>query len=172
MEEMVDVVSTDDVKLGIATRREVHKSGAWHRGVHVLVFNSRGELLVQRRSTEKDKSPGALDLSVSEHSKAGETYDEAAARGLREELGIAGIPFAKVLKFRLVYGPADNMISVLYRSTYDGKLVPDASEVDEVVAYEPEALQNLVREDGPKLTLWAREILRWYLHLPSGVEEA
>lgn len=171
MEELVDVVDRDDVKIGTATRSEVHASGAWHRGVHVLVFNPRGELLLQRRSSKKDKSPRTLDLSVSEHAKSGESFEEAAIRGLREELGIKTIPFARVLKFRMAYGPGDNMISVLYESNFGGKVRLDSSEVEGVVPMDAERTRMLVEEDGERLAPWARELLRWYLRLPSGVEE-
>ena len=171
MEETVDVVDRDDVKIGTATRRQVHASGAWHRGIHVLVFNPRGELLLQRRSARKDKSPGVLDLSVSEHAKAGESFEEAAVRGMREELGIEGIPLARVLKFRMVYGPGDNMISVLFRSGFGGEPRLDESEVASVVAVGGAGLRSLAEGRGEELAPWARELLRWYLRLPSAVEE-
>jgi len=171
MEETVDVVDRDDAKIGTATRREVHKSGAWHRGIHVLVFNPRGKLLLQRRSAKKDKSPRALDLSVSEHAKEGESFEEAAARGLREELGIEAAPLSRVLKFRMAYGPGDNMVSVLYRSEFGGTPRPDAYEVEGLVAVGAARLRSLVEGRGEELAPWARELLRWYLRLPSAVEE-
>ncbi len=171
MEEVVDVVDRDGTTVSTATRRDVHSSGDWHRGAHVLVFNSRGELLLQLRSPKKDKSPGTLDLSVSEHSRSGETFEETASRGLKEELGIEGLPISRVLKFRMAYGPADNMVSVLFRSEYAGRVEPDPSEIEEVVAVDAERLRRLVDDDGGKLSPWARELLRWYLRLPSRVEE-
>ena len=134
MEERVDVVSSEDVKMGVDTRRKVHASGAWHHGVHILVFDSRGRLLLQRRSAKKKTSPLAIDLSVSEHAKEGESFEEAAVRGLREELGIGAIPLTRVLKFRMNYGPGDNMISVLFRGRFDGEVELDPAEVKEVIA--------------------------------------
>jgi isopentenyl-diphosphate Delta-isomerase len=68
-------------------------SGAWHTGIHVVVFSSLGELLLQRRSAGKDKSPGALDLSVSEHAQAAESFEQAAERALRGELGIDAVDY-------------------------------------------------------------------------------
>ena len=171
MEEAVDVVDTGGTVIGVSTRREVHASGAWHRGAHVLIFNSKDELLLQRRSMKKDKSPGTLDLSVSEHSKSGESYEETARRGLREELGIKGIRITKLLRFRMVYGPADNMVSELFSAKYVGSVKPDPSEIEEVVALGPGRLRQLVDEPGEKLAPWALELLRWYFHLPSKVEE-
>jgi isopentenyldiphosphate isomerase len=59
-----------------------------HRAVHVFVFNSRGELFVQKRSMAKDRSPGRYDSSASGHLDAGEDYNACAARELREELNL------------------------------------------------------------------------------------
>lgn len=171
MDEIVDVVDRNDVKIGIATRRLVHETGAWHRGIHILVFDSKGRILIQRRSAQKDKSPRRLDLSVSEHSMAGETFEETARRGLREELGIEGVHLTPVLKFRMVYGPADNMISILFRSRFTGETKHDPSEVEETLPFEAEQLRSIVAGQAESLTPWTREILRWYFGLPSRVEE-
>ena len=56
-EEVFDVVDRLDRVLGQAPRSQVHEQGLLHRAVHVFVFNSRGQLLVQRRSAEKDEYP-------------------------------------------------------------------------------------------------------------------
>lgn len=169
MDELVDVVDRDGVKVGTAKRIEVHASGAWHRGIHVLVYNERGELLLQRRASSKDKAPGKLDLSVSEHSKAGETFSEAARRGLREELGIERLPLQRVVKFRMVYGPRDNMVSVLYRSTFAGRVEFDRAEVQDVVPANEDRVRELV--EGERVCApWAREILRWELGMGSTLE--
>ena len=88
-EEWFDVVNERDEVVRQATRREVHATGLWHRAVHVLVFGGTGEVLLQRRSLTKDLSPGLWDSSCSGHLDAGEDYDAAAVRELREEIGVA-----------------------------------------------------------------------------------
>lgn len=87
-EEIFDVVDERDRVVGRATRREVHARGLRHRAVHLLVYNDAGEVFVQRRSMSKDRHPGKWDSSASGHVDAGEAYLEAAARELREELGV------------------------------------------------------------------------------------
>ncbi len=69
-------------------RSEVHARGLRHRAVHVLVFNSRGEIFLQKRSMKKDRQPGVWDSSCSGHVDAGENYEATAVRELREELGL------------------------------------------------------------------------------------
>ena len=71
-EEYFDVVDLADRVIGRATRNEVHQKGLYHRAVHVLVFNSQGQLFLQKRSASKDTFPGKWDSSASGHLCAGE----------------------------------------------------------------------------------------------------
>jgi predicted protein tyrosine phosphatase len=71
-EEIFDVVNERDEVVGQAPRSEVHRRKLNHRAVHVLVFNSRGELFLQKRSLKKDCFPGAWDSSASGHLDTGE----------------------------------------------------------------------------------------------------
>src|ERR1700691_1584479 len=87
-DEIFDVVNERDEVIGQNTRREVHARGLRHRAVHVLVFNRRGELFLQKRSMKKDTHPGAWDSSSSVHLDPGEEYDACAVRDLREEIGL------------------------------------------------------------------------------------
>ena len=87
-EEIFDVVDDFDEIIGQERRSEVHRRGLKHRAVHILVFNSRGEVFLQKRSRKKECFPGAWDSSASGHLCAGETYDACAVRELQEELGL------------------------------------------------------------------------------------
>jgi isopentenyldiphosphate isomerase len=87
-EEIFDVVNERDEVVGRAPRHEVHARGLWHRAVHVLVFNSRGEVFLQKRSMLKDTAKGKWDSSSSGHLDTGEDYDACAMRELREEIGL------------------------------------------------------------------------------------
>lgn len=87
-EEIFDVVNERDEVIGQAPRKEVHARGLWHRAVHVLVFNARGEVFLQKRSMSKDTAKGKWDSSSSGHLDRGEDYDACAVRELREEIGL------------------------------------------------------------------------------------
>jgi len=88
-DEFFDVVDAHDRVVRRALRRDVHAHGWLHRAVHVLVFNHAGGVFLQKRSMAKDMSPGLWDSSCSGHVDAGEDYDPAAWRELREELGLS-----------------------------------------------------------------------------------
>lgn len=87
-EEIFDVVNERDEVIGQAPRKQVHAQGLWHRAVHVLVFNARGQVFLQKRSMLKDTAKGKWDSSSSGHLDTGEDYDACAMRELREEIGL------------------------------------------------------------------------------------
>ena len=87
-EEIFDVVNERDEVVDRQPRRVVHARGLLHRAVHVLVFNARGEIFLQKRSLLKDRQPGVWDSSASGHVDSGEDYDACAVREVREELGV------------------------------------------------------------------------------------
>ena len=88
LEEVFDVVDEADRVIGSAPRSEVHRRKLRHRAVHVLLFNARAELFVQKRSAAKDTFPGCYDSSASGHLNSGEDYDTCASRETQEELGL------------------------------------------------------------------------------------
>jgi len=87
--EIFDVVDEADRVIGTAPRSEVHRRKLRHRAVHILVFNARAELFIQKRSATKDNFPLCYDSSASGHLNSGEDYDASARREILEELGLA-----------------------------------------------------------------------------------
>src|SRR6187200_1312345 len=89
-EEIFDVCDEQDPVIGTAPRSRVHAEWLLHRAVHVFVFNSRGQLLLQRRSATRDESPLKLTSAASGHLGTGESYETAAVREMQEEIGLSG----------------------------------------------------------------------------------
>jgi len=88
MNEIVDVVNEAGEVVSTVDRAEAHKRGILHKVVHVYIINSNGEVLLQRRSSQKKFSPNCWDLSVGGHVKAGGRSKDAALRETKEEIGI------------------------------------------------------------------------------------
>lgn len=84
--EIVDRVDKNDKIIGQTTKEEAHKNAYIHRVSAVFCFNPERKLLVQQR-----KKDGLLDHSVGGHVGLGETYEMAAEREMKEELGILKI---------------------------------------------------------------------------------
>ena len=170
MSEFMDVVDENDNVIGKATREEIHGLGKWHRGIHVFVFDRAGRLLLPTRSSTKDKFPSTYDCSVSEHVKAGETFKEAALRGLKEELKLIKPILKQLLKFKMNYGPNDNTIAILYECRYRGKLEIDKNEIREAKFLPLERVREILITNESKFALWTRELLKWYFHMPSKIK--
>ena len=141
-EEIFDVVDEHDVVIGQKTRREVHRLGLKHRAVHVLVFNTRGQLFLQKRSMIKDRQPGLWDSSASGHVDAGEDYDACAVRELREELGLT-LNEAPQRLFKLDAGLETDQEHVwVYRARAEGPFTLHPEEIERGEWFKPEHLDD------------------------------
>jgi isopentenyl-diphosphate delta-isomerase type 1 len=131
-DEVLEVVDARGTVVGSAPRSELHGNPALlHRVVHVLVFNSRGQLLLQKRSQSKDVAPGLWDTSVGGHVVPGEDAAAAAQRELTEELGV---PMAD-LTFLYCYTFSNDRESELvctYQCEHEGPFAFNIAEIDEV----------------------------------------
>ncbi len=89
MQELLDLVDKDDHVIGQMPRPEVHaRKLSNYRVVNAFIINDNGELWIPRRTKDKDRFPLCLDASAAGHVMAGETYQEAFARELMEEVCI------------------------------------------------------------------------------------
>ena len=111
-----------------APRSEVHGNNLRHRAVHVFIFNSRGELFLQKRSRWKDRHPLLWDSSAAGHVNAGEDYDETAVRELEEELGIT-TKLARVVKLPCSEETGQEFIW-LYRGDHNGPFQLAKAEIE------------------------------------------
>lgn len=164
-DEVFDLVNEDDEIVGQEFRGIVHKKGLLHRAVYCWVFNSDGKLLLQKRSILKNIGPGQWDLSAAEHLQPNETYQQAAVRGLKEELNIS------VTIDRLM-GPVNDthrrelhqdefhdveLVRSYVLKDYDGPVHFDDGEVEDAIWVELSALKSLVDSSPDEYTQWMKE---------------
>lgn len=159
--ELLDVVDEDDNVIAVRTRGEIHARGLMHRAVHILVFNSQGELFLQKRSMSKDEQPGKWDSSAAGHVDSGEDYLDCARREIGEELGIDGAREFELLFKLPASALTGNEHCMVYRYRFDGPMVLHPKEIDEGSWISPEMLDRRVAQADSELTealclIWKR----------------
>jgi isopentenyldiphosphate isomerase len=160
-EEIFDVVNERDEVVGRRSRQEVHRLGLMHRAVHVLVFNARGQVFLQRRSRSKDRQPGLWDSSASGHLDSGESYDACAVREVHEELGLvlAGAPERL---FKLPASAQTDQEHVwVYRSVAEGPFLLHPEEIESGGWFTPAEVDRWMAERPEEfasalLVIWPR----------------
>jgi 16S rRNA (adenine1518-N6/adenine1519-N6)-dimethyltransferase len=137
------VVNQHDQVVGAAPRSQVHANNLLHRAVHVLIFNSAGDVFLQFRSRRKDRHPLLWDSSAAGHVNAGEEYDQAAARELREELGIQ-IPLEKIAKLTASQRTDCEFVS-LYCGSHDANLRLNPDEIEAGQFFPPNIVDGWIK---------------------------
>lgn len=167
-EEIFDVVNDRDEVIDRRPRSEVHRLGLKHRATHVLVFNSRGEVFLQKRSMKKDRQPGVWDSSASGHCDSGEDYDACVVRELREEIGLV-LAQPPERWFKLEAGEeTDQEFTWVYRCDHDGPFVLHPEEIEEGGWFTPAKVTQWMRERPQE---FASALLLIWRKWSSGVKE-
>lgn len=129
LEEMFPVVDEEGNIVGAASRGECHNgSRLLHPVVHLHLFNSKGELYLQRRPLWKDIQPGKWDTAVGGHVDLGESVEMALRREVHEELGVTDFTPETVTHY--VFDSArERELVFVHRTVYDGPVTP-SEELD------------------------------------------
>lgn len=160
-EEIFDVVNERDEVIDRKPRQEVHARGLWHRAVHVLVFNARGEVFLQKRSMKKDIAAGKWDSSSSGHLDTGEDYDACAVREVREEIGLVLAQTPERLFKIDACQETGWEFCWIYRCESEGPFTLHPDEIETGGWFAPDVVTNWVKEKpedfaGAFVLLWGK----------------
>jgi isopentenyldiphosphate isomerase len=144
--KLLPVVNRRDQELGLEFRKDIHRLGLMHRTVHILVFDKRGYLYLQKRSADKDIYPGLWTSSAGGHVEAGESYLRAAYRELYEELKLI-LP-CRYLGSLSPQPATDQAFAKVYGAVTSIFPVPDPSEISEGVFFSKRQAWQLVMQRG------------------------
>ncbi len=132
MEEQVILVDEHDREIGTEAKLSAHAAGKLHRAFSVFVFDTDGNLLIQRRAATKYHSGGLWSNTCCSHPRPGESVHEAAQRRLREEMGLE-CPLQAALSFtyrsELGNGLSEHEYDHVFVGQFDGNPAPDPAEV-------------------------------------------
>jgi isopentenyl-diphosphate delta-isomerase type 1 len=149
-EEILEIVDEDNRVTGRTTRSRIHREQLRHRAVHIFLFNSRGELFLQKRSLDKDEFPGYYDSSAAGHVDPEESYADAAARELEEELGITAA-LEKIAEFAACRENGWEF-TVFYAAASDDPVQINRAEIAEGGFYPVAAISDRLSREGELFT--------------------
>lgn len=145
MTEVVDIVNENDEVIGQKPRDEVHSSNKYiHRATHVFVFNSKGEMLLQKRSLKKKQYSGFWG-DIAGHMDPREGYEEAAVREMKEEIGIGG-KLEFLMKLRKHF-ENDQEIIVIFKCVHEGPFKINPEEVEFVKFFSLEKIKEMLESE-------------------------
>ena len=143
-EEIIDLVDNKNQITGKISRDQVHGNPTLkHRAVHVYVYHNSGQILLQKRAESKSTQPGKWDSSVGGHLLAGESYEEAAIRETKEELGITinSSDLELICEFTWSNSEETEYIQT-FGLTHTGPFVTNLEEITNVKFWAPEEIIN------------------------------
>ncbi len=163
--DLVVLVDPSDKEVGTMEKMQAHLSGQLHRAISVLVFNAKGEWLLQRRNPEKYHSKGLWSNTCCTHPFPGETYLDAANRRLIEEMGIKvqlKDAFNFIYKAELDAGLMEHELDHVFVGLSDSDPEINLEEVVEFKWISTDDLLSELREMPEKYTAWFKIIVEKY----------
>jgi len=155
--ELFIVVDKNDKIIGYHTRYECHHNKQLiHRAIGVVVFNDKGQTLLQKRSKNKDTYPGFYTISTSGHVDKGETYKQAAQRELFEELGIHS-SLTRRKKF-ITEMEVETEMDCVFTTLFNGPFYPNKDEIDKIKFVTKEQLKKMQKKLTPFATTSVKEL--------------
>ena len=174
MTAKVILVNAQDEEVGIMEKMEAHRRGVLHRALSVLLFNSKGEILLQKRSASKYHSAGLWTNTCCSHPKPNELIEVAVARRLQEEMGIKA---ECTFTFKFVYEKdmdndlIEHEFDHVFTGLFDGFPVINLEEVEDWRFISMGNLKEEIARHPERFTFWFKLIIDHPKFLQLGVNE-
>jgi isopentenyl-diphosphate delta-isomerase len=159
MTENIILVDEKDNVIGTEEKIKIHQEGKLHRAFSIFIFNSNGELLLQRRAKSKYHSGGLWTNTCCSHQREGESLEEAIHRRLKEEMGFdceLKEAFTFTYKVKFDNGLSENEYDHVFMGRYEGEPNPNPEEVDEWKWIKLEELKQDTQENPDNYTYWLK----------------
>lgn len=147
MVEHIIEVDKDDNQIGVRPRTDFFKSARIHRAAHLILFNSKGQILLQLRSDMKKVWPSLFTYSV-DCTVGNETYEECIDRETREEIGIS-VEAKRLFTFPH-FEEIDKAWHCVFVGRSDERIRPDAREIQEIRWIDADELQSDIVKNPEK----------------------
>ena len=143
--EILDIVDSGDNVVGQTSREEIYSKKLHHRICHVLIFDNQNRMVLQKRSNHVSFFPDHWSTAVGGHVQTGETYEQAALREYKEELG-ANSPLTLMRKdlYQVPNGPAKFLAT--FKTNHDGPYTLEESAISSVHAFNLEEIKKMIEK--------------------------
>ncbi|HYG04668.1 MAG TPA: isopentenyl-diphosphate Delta-isomerase [Chryseosolibacter sp.] len=170
--EKVILVDEDDNAIGSMDKMEAHRQGKLHRAFSVVLYNAKGEMLLQKRAANKYHSAGLWTNACCSHPKPDEPVQLAARRRLNEEMGIDANP---AFAYKFIYRAELECELVEYEydhvfvGTFEGEPQINPNEVAEWKYANVDWLRQDVKKNAERYTFWFKLILEHPAAAPATI---
>jgi isopentenyl-diphosphate Delta-isomerase len=157
MEQFVILVNEQDEEVGVMEKMEAHEKGLLHRAFSVFVFNTKGEMLLQRRALKKYHSGGLWTNTCCSHPMPNENVQAATHRRLQEELGFdcdLNQAFTFVYQATFDNGLIEHEYDHVFIGTTDEQCILNKEEVEEVCYKSIHAIKEEMQLNPMHFTEW------------------
>ncbi len=160
--EMVVLVDELDREVGTMEKMEAHRLGRLHRAFSILLFNRKGELLIQKRANTKYHSAGLWTNTCCSHPRPDEPMEKAIRRKLLHEMGIEAHPaYSHKFIYKTTVGELiENELDHIFTGKFDGEPVINAEEVEDWKYISVPNLILDIQAHPEKYTYWFKLIVK------------
>jgi isopentenyl-diphosphate Delta-isomerase len=155
--EEVILVNELDEQVGVMEKLEAHQQPILHRAFSVFIFNSKGEMLLQKRAATKYHSANLWTNACCSHPRPYETVQMAAERRLKEEMGFSTIvkpAFTFTYQANFDNGLFEYEYDHVFTGLYDGDLLLNNDEVQDYTYQSLQSIEELIHSKPEIFTAW------------------
>jgi isopentenyl-diphosphate delta-isomerase len=160
--DKVTLVDEQDNVLGSMDKMEAHRQGILHRAFSILIFNSKGELLLQKRSRNKYHSGGLWTNACCSHPTLNESINDATRKRLKYEMGIDLQPtyvYKFIYECKLNDDLTEHELDHVFTGIFDGTPIINLDEVEDWKFVTMQYLREDVHRHPDRYTIWFKLIL-------------
>ncbi len=161
--EKIAIVTQNDEIIGYEPKLSVHKNGLLHRAFSILIFNDKGEMLIQKRAQSKYHSGGLWTNACCSHLIENCTMDEYIHNRLKHEMGF-DCPLEYLSKFQYVAkfenGLTENEIDHIYIGKWNGNPELNLEEAEDFCWKSLDEIKQDIENQPEKFTYWFKEIIK------------
>ncbi len=166
-EALILIVNNQDKPIGAMSKDQAQNEGLIHRLSRVMLEDSTGNVLLQRRASGSKYYPNCWDSSAAGHVDEGEDYEVAALRELEEEIGLSGVKLKEIgyyYKHTFYQGKDLKRFNKVYKGNIlrQAEFVLQQSEVSEVGWFTKHEFSDLVTKNPDSLTEPLHEIFNLF----------